>query len=396
MKNLITSKAKEIENKLITHRRYLHENAELGFQTVNTSKYILETLSALGAECSLFSQNMVAGTIKGKNNGKTLLLRADIDALAISEQTQLEYSCKNGNMHACGHDMHASMLLGAIEILHGMRESIFGNVKFLFQSAEETLSGARCAINDGILDGVDMAMTVHVMVNSEVPTGSVILSFDSPSAPSADFFVIEITGKGCHGSSPSIGVDPITCACRIVESLEHIRAYETGIHEKAVITIGTISGGENANAIPDKVKLSGTMRCFDEDTRLFCKARFEEIAKGIALAFRCKCEIKYTSECPALINNTQMLEKTVGNLEALLGEKNVIRIKDTRSKIQGSEDFAYFSHAVPSVTVAIAAGSIDKGYVYPLHNPNVIFDEKALNIGCEVLAYNAIKLLEEY
>lgn len=384
---------KQIQERLILHRRYLHQNAETGFNTIKTSKYIYDTLCSVGVECRFLGENTVVGDIKGEKNGKTVLLRADIDALPITEQTGLPYACKHGNMHACGHDMHAAMLLGAAEILQLVRKDFCGNVRLLFQPAEEILSGAKAAIENGVLNGVDYAMTLHVMTASDIPTGSILLSYDSPSAPSADFFEMKISGKGCHGSSPSIGIDPITCACRIVSDLQHIKAYELGIHDKAVLTFGQISGGNSANAIPDEVTLRGTLRCFDESARTFYKQRFEEISQCIAKAFRCKCRINYTSCCPCLVNDEGMLEKTSIFMTELLGEDNVVKIKDTKSKIQGSEDFAYISQAVPSVSVAIAAGSIKDGYTLPLHNPKVAFDERALDVGCKVFAYNAIKLL---
>lgn len=393
MKNTILLKSKSIASKLRDHRRYLHRNAENGFDTVKTSQYIYNTLCTLGVECRFLGKNAVVSEIYGKKAGKTILLRADIDALPICEETVLPYSCKNGNMHACGHDMHAAMLLGAAEILNSQKDSLCGNVRLLFQPAEEILSGAKMTVDSGVLDGIDYAMTLHVMTASEIPTGSVIISYDSPAAPSADFFEMKISGKGCHGSSPSIGIDPITTACRIVTELEHIRAYEIGIHDKAVLTFGQISGGSSANAIPDEVILKGTLRCFDEDVRSFYKKRFREISDGIALSFRCSCEINYTSSCPCLIFDKELLNKTADNLSQLLGKEKVIIIKDTKSKVQGSEDFAYISQVVPSVSVAISAGSVGDGYIYPLHNPKVTFDEKALEVGCGVFSYNAIKLL---
>ena len=223
MQEKIIKESHILSEKIRNHRHFLHENAETAFDTPKTSKYIYDTLCSIGVECSYIGKNAVVGMIYGNKNGKTILLRADIDALPIKEESGLPYSCKNGNMHACGHDMHAAMLLGASEILSGMKESLCGNVKLLFQPAEEILSGAKAATKEGVLDGVDYAMTVHVMTASEIPTGSVLLSYDSPCAPSADFFSMKVKGVGCHGSSPSIGIDPISCACRIITNLEHIK-----------------------------------------------------------------------------------------------------------------------------------------------------------------------------
>ena len=393
MKSRILNKTSLLGDKMISHRRFIHSNAETGFETDITSKYIYETLCSIGVECFILPKNIVVGSIRGKERGKTILLRSDIDALPFKEESGVDFASENGCNHACGHDMHAAMLLGAAEVLHSIKDNISGNVKFLFQPGEEILSGAKKAIECGILDGIDMAMTLHVMTASDFPVGSILLSYDTPCAPSADFFEIRIKGEGCHGSSPAMGIDPITCACRIVTSLEHIKAYEIGIHEKAILTFGEIHSGNSANVIPDEAKLSGSFRCFDEETREFIKKRFEEISYGIAKSFRCGCKIKFTSSCPSLINDSVLLKKTAENMGNLLGEDYVIKIKDTRSKIQGSEDFAYISQAIPSVSVAIPAGSTKDGFCYPLHSPKVTFDENALTVGCNVYAYNAYSLL---
>lgn len=393
MKKQIIEKCDLLSEELKRHRRHLHSNAEVGFETNKTSEYIYKALCSIGVECSFLYDGCVVGNIYGKEGGKTVLLRADIDALPIKEQTGLDFSCESGNMHACGHDMHTAMLLGAAEILYSERGGLCGNIRLLFQPGEEILSGAKRAIDCGVLSGVDCALTLHVMTDTDIPTGSVLLSFDSPSAPSADFFEIKISGKACHGSSPALGVDPITCACRIVTDLEHIRAYELGIHERAVLTFGQILGGVGANAIPDEVILRGSLRCFDENVRAFYKARFEKVTFSIASAFRCGAEINYTSGCPSLINDTVLVEKTAKTLEEHFGAQRVIKIKNTKSNLQGSEDFAYISQRVPTVSVAVAAGCRKDGFIYPLHSPKVIFDENALTVGCEVFVYGGLGLL---
>ena len=383
----------KISDSIVKHRRYIHENAETGFDTAKTSQYIYKTLCTLGVECHLFDGIFVTAEICGKSEGKTVLLRADIDALPIKEETKLDYACKSGSFHACGHDMHAAMLLGCAEVLTRMKDCFCGKIRLLFQPAEEILCGAKRAIDMGLCEGADLAMTLHVMTNTDFPTGTCLLSYDEPCAPSADFFSVEIKGLSCHGSSPSVGIDPITCACRIITDLSHIRSYEIGIHDKAVLTVGKINAGNSANAIPDKAVFSGTLRCFDEEVRVFYKKRLEEISYGLAGAFRCGCKIEYTSSAPSLINDRMLLDKTAENLTQLLGKDYVIKIKDTKSKVQGSEDFAYISHLIPSVSVALAAGSTADGFTYPLHNEKVTFDEKALITGCKVFACNAIKIL---
>ena len=298
-------------------------------------------------------------------------------------------------MHGCGHDMHTSMLLCAAEVLYGKREKLCGNVRLLFQPAEEILSGAKMCIENGALDGVSSAMTVHVMTATDIPTGRAILSYDSPCAPSADFFKITVKGKGCHGSSPVLGIDPISASCRIVQAIDYIKTHEIGIHEKAVLTIGEIHGGNSANAIPDFVTMRGTLRCFDEKTRKFYKQRFEEITKGIAGTFRCDATIEYTSCCPALINNPELLARTKENLTELLCKENVITIKDTKSNLQGSEDFAYIATEVPSAYIYLSSGFADARGEYTAHNPKVRFNEDCLPMGAAVYAQCADRWLKE-
>ncbi len=384
-----------IRERLIIHRRFFHENAETGFDTQKSAKYIYDTLSSLGIECRFIGKNGVLGKLFSSNTKKTVLLRADIDALKIEEKTGLDFACKSGNMHACGHDMHTAMLLGCAELLAGMKESLSANVIFLFQPGEELLCGAKHMIDEGALNGADCAVTVHVLTDSEIPTGSVLLSYDTPSAPSADFYKVTVKGKGCHGSSPSIGIDPIYALCKIITTLDEIKTRELSIHEKFIMTQGYIHGGDNANVIPDTVSFGGSLRCFDEEARKYIKLRFEEITKGIAESLRCTADIEYTSSCPCLINNRQFLDITKNSLQKLLGQDKVIVIKDTKSKIQGSEDFSYISQALPSVSIAIAAGRTSDGYSYPLHNPKAIFDENALITGCMVFACNALDTTAE-
>ena len=389
----LSRECEKLKDNMVRHRRFIHENAEVGFDTKKTSEYIYKTLCSLGVECQSFDEGFVTAEIVGKGKGKTVLLRADIDALPMLEETSLDFACKENRFHACGHDMHASMLLGCAQVLMGMRNDFCGTARLLFQPAEEILQGAKKAIDMGLCDGADYAMTLHVMTATSLDTGKCILSYDEPCAPSADFFNVTVIGKGCHGSSPSVGIDPISCACRIITSLTHIKCYEIGIHDKAVMTVGQISGGNSQNVIPDRVCFGGTLRCFDEDVRAFYKKRFEEICRNIATAFRCDCEIEYTCSTPSLTNDKRLLEMTAENLSHLLGEENVIKMKDTKSKVQGSEDFAYIAEKIPSVSVAIAAGNSDDGYTYPLHNPLVIFDENALVVGCKVYAGSVIKIL---
>lgn len=395
MNERLLSAVHKISDELVKHRRYLHSNPEVGFNTENSSKYIIETLESYGVKCSPFSKNGVVAIVEGKGGkGKTVLLRADMDALEMKEETNLSFASKNGCMHACGHDMHTSMLLGSAKVLNEMKDELCGNVKFLFQPGEEIMKGARDAIENGVLCDVDCAMTLHVMTATDLETGTLILPSTDPCAPSADFFEISVYGKACHGSSPNTGVDPIEAVCRIVLALDEIKTRELAIGERAVLTIGGINAGNSANVIPEKATIRGTLRCFDESVRKRIKERLEEITHHISLAFRCKSEIVYTASCPCLVNDKNLLDETYNNLKDTFGENRVLCVSQGEGDVSGSEDFAHISQLVPSVYVALSAGKKSDGYDTQLHNPHVTFDERALEVGCCAFCANALNILK--
>ncbi|MDE5865997.1 MAG: peptidase dimerization domain-containing protein, partial [Lachnospiraceae bacterium] len=224
------------------------------------------------------------------------------------------------------------------------------------------------------------------------------------SAPAADYFEIRVKGKGCHGSMPNTGIDPINVAAHIVIALQEIHARELAMGDRAVLTIGTMNAGNAANVIPDVVVMGGSIRTFDEETRTFIKQRMTEITNGIAQSFRADAEVTFGSGCPTLFNDKILTDEAYKYVKELLGEGKAFSSKDLSeaeggqksSKTAGSEDFAYVSHKVPSVMLALAAGTPDKGYIYPQHHPKVMFDEDALCAGSAVYAYTALRWLEEH
>lgn len=395
MRERLISALQGVKDELLAHRRYLHSNPEIGFNTENGAQYIMKTLEKYGVKCAPFSKNGVVACIEGRtDNGKTVLLRADIDALEMREETNLDFASKNGCMHACGHDMHTAMLLCSAKILNEMKDTFCGKVKFLFQPAEEIMQGAKDAIENGILCDTNCAMTIHVMTATELETGTLLLPSNNPCAPSADFFEISVYGKACHGSSPNTGVDPIGALCRIVLSLDEIKTREIGICDKAVLTVGCINAGNSANVIPEKATMCGTLRCFDEKVRQHIKQRMEEIVHHIASAFRCESELVYTSSCPCLVNDNELLGQTYENFKEFFGEQRVFCVSKESGGVSGSEDFAHISQLVPTVYVALCAGKKSDGYDVNLHNPRVMFDESALETGCLAFCVNALKILQ--
>ena len=405
---ILLSEAKEMQLLLTKHRRYLHAHPELGFDLHQTKEYVKKELISIGyepIECGKCGLIALAGD---ENSGKTFLIRADMDALPISEQAEIDFHSKNkGKMHACGHDMHTAMLLGAARLLKTHESEIKGTVKLMFQPAEETLEGAKDMIEAGVLDHpkTDAALMLHVTLGMPLPTGSAIICDGGISAPAADYFEIKFQGKGCHGAMPELGVDPITIASHVVIALQELHARELAMADDAVLTIGTMQAGDANNIIPDTAVLRGTMRAYDENIRKRLKVRLEEISKGITKTFRGVVDVSFTSGCPTLFNNTNVSVDVTKYCKELLGKDMAFSQSDlvsmdaagTRStKAVGSEDFSYISHQIPSVMVALASGNAQNGFSYPLHHPKVTFDENALAIGSSIYAYSAMRWLEEH
>lgn len=391
----IKNAAKAIQAELVKIRRELHQRAEVGFDLPQTLDFIQNTLRSYGYTPEKCGR---AGWLVcvGKTEGKTVLLRADIDGLPIFEETGVSYACTNGQMHACGHDMHAAMLLGAAKLLKEREKELNGCVKLLFQPAEELLEGAKDVISAGVLDDPkpQAAMMLHVLTNTPFPTGTVVVASKGVSAPAADFFSIKVQGKGCHGAAPWNGVDALSVGARILLGLEELSARELSVANSAVLTVGQIETAGASNAIADRVTLKGTLRAFDEKVRSTVKKRMETIAKNIAKAFRARAEIIYHGGCPTLLNDGKVSALAEKTLKTTLGAEMVYTSDglsgDVRANSGGSEDFAYISHKIPSVMAAIAAGQTGKGYDYPLHHPKASFDEAALSIGCTAYASFAL------
>ncbi len=392
--NNISRKAGIEMDKIIEDYRELHKIAEVGFELLKTTAYVKQRLDEIGIKYKEIGKCGIMATV-GKGE-KCIMLRADMDALPIKEETELEYACKSGNMHACGHDAHTAMLLGAARALKSCENELDCTVKLLFQPAEETLEGAKNMIESGILENpsVNAAAMLHVVVGTELECGSVIVSSEGVSAPAVDYFRITLKGKGAHGSTPEKSRDPLTLACRILLALDEIKSRELGLNEKAVITVGHLAAGNAANVIPDVALIEGSVRAFRADTREYIKNRIEAISGCYSEAFECKCEVEFYSGAPALVNDGKMsaLAQKCAN-EALGEDKTYTSAKiateaernGQKSVGAGSEDFAYIAEKVPSVMIALAAGKASDGYVYPLHHPKFRLDENALPYGAELL-----------
>ena len=402
---LFLSEAESFSEIIVNQRRTLHQMPGTEFDIGETLAYVKKELEDMGyapEQCGRAGLVALAG---GKKPGKVFLLRADMDGLPIREEADLDFASKNGRMHACGHDMHTAMLLGAARLLKEHEDEIEGTIKLMFQPAEEVFEGSKDMIESGLLENprVDAALMIHVMANMPFPAGTVVVSAPGVSAPAADYFDIKVQGKGCHGSMPNTGVDPLTAAAHILISLQEIHARELAMGEKAVLTFGTMNAGTASNVIPDTVTMGGTLRTFDEESRSYIKNRMSEIAQGVAQAFRAEAEVIFGSGCPTLVNNGDMSLCCERYVKELLGPGKAFSVTElnamgggSSSKTAGSEDFAYVSQQVPSVMLALASGQPDKGYCYPQHHPMVKFDENALPGGSAVYAYTALRWLEEH
>ena len=399
-KEQILQEASALQDEIRSHRLWLHTHAETGFDLTETKPYVKSTLTEMGYTVQECGKAGLVTTV-GKPGGKVLLLRADMDALPIAEEADVDFACKNGRMHACGHDMHTAMLLGAAKILKAHESELDGMVKLMLQPAEEIFEGSKDMIASGVLENPrpDAALMIHVAAGMPLPAGTVVVSAPGVSAPAADYFTIRVHGKGCHGSAPQNGIDPLTAAAHILIALQEIHARELSASDEAVLTIGTFHAGEAGNVIPDTATMGGTIRTYDEKTRAYLKERMTAIAQSIAEAFRASAEVSFGSGCPTLVNNKDLSEKVTGYLKDLLGANRAFTTAELSggkpARGGGSEDFAYVSHEVPSLMLALAAGEPSKGYVYPQHHPKVKFDESVLSTGAAVFVDCALQYLRE-
>lgn len=402
----ILEEARNISQELIDKRRYLHANAETGFDLTKTLKFVETELINMGYNPIHCGKAGFVVTAGGKKQGKVFLIRGDMDALPIKEESGVDFASNNGCMHACGHDMHTTMMLGAAKILKEHEDEINGTVKLMFQPAEEIFEGSNDMIENGLLENptVDAALMLHVMANTPFKAGTAIVSSPGVSAPAADYFEIKIQGSGCHGSMPNTGVDPINVAAHIVIALQEINARELSVTEKAVLTLGKLNSGNIANVIPDTATIGGTIRTYNEETRAFIKTRIKEISENVAKTFRANAEVVFGSGCPTLVNDKELSKCVAKYTEELLGKEMAFTVEElnsmseagSSSKSAGSEDFAYVSQKVPSIMIALAAGQPEKGYSYPQHHPKVKFNEEALVYGSSIYAYVAMKWLMEH
>ena len=373
----IKETAQKYSDYVVDIRRKIHRNPELSTQEFETSKLVQEELDKIGVPYEICGElgTGVLATVKGALPGKTILMRGDMDALPVVEEADVPFKSEHeGKMHACGHDCHTSSLLTAAHILNDIKDELHGTVKLAFQPAEETAQGAKDMIAGGALEGVDGVYGMQVW--SGVPVGTACAAAGGRMA-SAGMFEIWVQGKGGHGAEPANCIDAITCTTAIVNSLQTIVSREFRPMDAAVLTVGRIDAGFRWNVIADKAYIAGTTRCFDNDIAKEFPEKIERIAKGVAAAYRCTVEFKYTDLVPPTVNHPEMSAIVEQSIRTIMGEDANFDFGPTT----GGEDFAFFINAAPNQLGAIClmgGRNEAEGCCYEHHSPKFKVDEAAL------------------
>lgn len=376
-----------IEAKLIDIRRDIHAYPETGFDVVRTSALVADSLKQAGISYqTAIGRTGVVGTIDTGRPGPTLLLRADMDALPIHEQTGLEFASKiDGKMHACGHDLHTSTLIGAGILLEGLKPHLVGTIKLMFQPAEETSeSGARAMIEDGVLDGVDMAIGFHNHPDEEVGSFSYVSGIVNGSS---DEFSIVVRGRSGHAARPHMANDPIVAAATLILQLQTIVSREVDPMHPAVLTIGGIEGGKAENIIPDAIRIIGTVRTQHRENRDLIENAIRRQCEGVSTSMNVNCEFNMVRGVPSLINDYALTARTMKAIAAHFGSQSV----EQRPASLGAEDFALVGEKVPALQLGIGArtpGRDDK-----LHNSDYQPDERSIRNGVIALTLAACDIL---
>ena len=388
LKSKIQLLANRYNEELIQVRRYLHENPELSFKEFNTSRFIAQKLAEWGIESKVVADTGLLSFVRGSTDGKHVVLRADIDALPIQEQSNLPFSSKvNGVMHACGHDVHTACLLGACRIIHELKEEFGGSVRFLFQPGEELLpGGASKVISEGALNNPKPDFVIAQHVFPELEAGS--FGFKSGQyMASTDEIYIEVTGTGGHGGMPHKLIDPVLIASHIVVNLQQIVSRKAPPEIPTVLSFGKFNAPGATNVIPQKVWLDGTFRTMDEKWRARAHDEIRNSVAGIAEAMGGTADVRIISGYPSLYNHVELTNSVSDLAKDFIGEE---KVEDLTIRMTG-EDFARYSQKYTSVFYRMGTGYHDRKN-YPVHHPLFEVNEEAIILSTEMLSYIAINL----
>ena len=392
--NKLLERARELQPELIENRRWLHSHAEVGFELHQTCAFVEEKLRELGYEPRRMSKAGVVATL-GKPGSKTILLRADMDALPMKEESGLAFAAKDDAAHTCGHDLHTAMLLGAAKLLKEHEAELNGCVKLMFQPDEEGtnplgFSGSQAMLEDGILDDphVDAAVSMHIWSNAGYPAGT-FFSRKGAIMSSCDTVTVTVTGKGTHGSMPQDGVDPINAGVHVYQAFENLIARETPPYEQCSLTIGQFESGSAANVLPETARLVGTLRTVSEATRARMKQRIEAICAGVGQAFGARVEVTFTQGIPCVYNAPALTEQVLGCVGQLTGRP----VELMEVPLSGSDDWSEISQKVDACYLLLSSGSAEEGYPWSQHNPKIRFNEDVMYEGAAAFCAAALDWL---
>lgn len=387
----IRKKVLQEEPYIVALRRKLHQNPELSGKELATTQLIAAELKSLGLEVTVWpNETGVVALLKGDRSGKTLALRADIDALPLTEKSGLPFaSCHEGVAHTCGHDIHTAVLLGTARVLSSMRKKIVGNIKFIFQSAEEQMSGAKQMLARNVLanPAVDGILALHCW--PEIPAGTVGVKNGSFMA-SSDGITVTIKGKAGHAAHPHKSIDPIVAASAVVGAIQTIVSRETAPVDATVITFGSIHGGTAANIIAPSVELKGTVRTVNQNVRDVMPSMIARIVEHTAAGYRCEGVVEYQKGTPPVINQPNIVAVIENAAVSILGQEGVVHLENVS---MGSEDFAFYMEKVPGAIFRLGTANERVQSKLALHNPEIIFDEKCLPTGVMAMCAAALEYL---
>lgn len=381
----IKSGLPKIMEKAVRNRRYLHMHPETGFDTQNTEKFVKEQLSSFGISL-LPSKLGVMGIIPGQDSSRMVALRADMDALPIEEENDVPYRSQcPGKMHACGHDGHTAMLLGAAELLSTYREELPVDVLLIFQPAEEgpNLGGARVMLADlkekGLADKIINIFGLHLF--NDYPLGTVCVKYGA-MASSTDEFDITVIGKGGHAGQPHKCVDALSIGAKVITAMESYMSRRIDPFDQAVFSVGIFHSGSAKNVVAETAKIAGTIRCQREETRGEILDNMEKIVKGLCSGFSADCRIEILHGLPVLVNEKEAVDYSAAIAEQVVGCDQVLHLSNP---MMGAEDFAYFAEAIPASFLWIGSGNAEKGFTHLAHQPKFDFDENAMQNGIQIL-----------
>lgn len=397
-KQMIYKDAQALNSDMVAFRRRIHEHPGTGFDIKETVEQVRQELETMGYTVQNCGKAGLTTTV-GNGNGPVFLLRADMDGLPIKEETNLPFQSTNGKMHACGHDMHTTMLLGAAKLLKQYETELHGTVKLMFQPAEEIMAGAADMIEAGILTEpkVDAAMMIHIAPGLPLPVGTILTHAPGVIMASCDWLEIHIKGVSGHGSTPSSAIDPLPAMANLITALQEIQARELSVDNPIALTFGCVEGGTTSNVIMDHIVLKGTLRTRDEKVRTFVKKRVEEMTSGVTSLYRCEGEVVWGDNCPVFMNNADLSSKVSTYLEEYLPKNSLLDTKNLPSLgvIMASEDFGYISQEVPTILLNLAASDARVTTPYPVHHPKLVLDESCMASGVTAFVGMAMEYLKE-